>query len=80
MKGLRRDLLNLCISYASGVANGLSNVTQQIVKNSAKFGEEVDWRLAFYELQDITENAKLTVPVPSRLSIEGKLQQMPHLP
>ena len=48
-------------------------MTQQIVKNSAKFGEEVDWRLAFYELQDITEHAKLTVPVPSRLSIEGRL-------
>ena len=57
--------------FTLGVANGVVNVTQQLAQNSAKFGEEVDWRLAYFELQEIVENAKLTVPVPSRLSIEG---------
>lgn len=55
----------------SGMDQGISNILE-LVKASGLNGQDVDWRLAYMELQGITEQAKSSLPIPSRLGFQGQ--------
>ena len=60
----------LTVLYA-GLEQGIADITD-IVVNASLEGDSIDWKLAYLELQHITEDAKSTLPLPSKLDFEGK--------
>ena len=65
----RDDLWRVKV-HELGLAEGVPNVLK-LVKKSSKKNESIDWKLAFLELERITQEARDSIPVPKTFTFEG---------
>ena len=61
----------MCIYFYPGLDQGIPNILE-LVRGAGKREQSIDWRLAYMELQAITEQARNSIPLPSRLAFQGK--------
>ena len=56
----------------AGVAFGMPNITRMIVVNSAQLQQEIDWKLAYFEVVAITNEVKAALPAPEQQTPRGE--------
>jgi hypothetical protein len=57
---------------SAGLEEGVPNITELVTRSNKDNHLGIDWRLAYYELKEITMETKSAVPKPDRLTIDGK--------